>query len=249
MRFVANLSMLFQELPFLDRFQAAADAGFTGVEVLFPYDIAAKDILHELNRTNLTLALINTPPPNWAGGERGFAATPGGQERFRHDLKRALRYAEVLGAEMVHIMSGAADGPEARQTMIDNLNWAVEHAPKQRLTIEPINRTDMPGYFLSDFDLAAEIITEISAPNLALQFDAYHAFMITGDVMGTWEKHKSLVGHIQIAGAPGRHEPVGGEIDYPGFFAKIDQDGYRGWVSAEYRPAKSTEAGLGWLPR
>ena len=247
MRFGANLSMLFQELPFLDRFEAARDAGFQSIEVLFPYDMAAKDILGALNAAGLPLALINTPPPNWTGGDRGFAAIPGGEDRFRHDFKRALRYAEVLGAEIVHIMSGNAEGPVARRTFVDNPNWAVAQAPKQRMTIEPLNPQDMPGYFLNSFDLAAGVLDDVATPNLALQFDTYHAHMITGDVMDCWNRFGHLAGHIQIAGVPGRHEPVGGEIDYPAFFERLQQDGYKRWIMGGYRPAADTRAGLGCL--
>lgn len=246
-KFAANISMLFSELPFLDRFSAAKKAGFDAVEILFPYDIAARDILSRLQTTGQTLLLINTPPPNWTGGERGFAAIPGGQARFQHDFKRALRYADVLGAAMLHVMSGAAQGDEARDTMVENLRWATALAPKQKLTIEPINQTDMPGYFLSDFDLAIDILDQVAAPNLALQFDAYHAQMITGDATAAWNTYGHRAGHIQIAGAPGRAEPFIGEIDYPTFFRTLDTVGYRGHVSAEYHPSGDTVSGLGWL--
>ena len=246
-KFAANISMLFTELPFLDRIPAAQKAGFDAVEILFPYDIAARDILAALQKADMPLLLINTPPPNWTGGDRGFAAIPGGQERFRHDFKRALRYADVLGAGMIHIMSGIASGDEARATMVENLRWATEFAPKQKLTIEPINTTDMPGYFLNDFDLAAGILDDIAAPNLALQFDAYHAHMITGDLPATWANYGHRAGHIQIAGAPGRHEPQTGEIDYPTFFAQLDAEGYTGHVSGEYHPADNTTKGLDWI--
>lgn len=249
MRFAANVSMLFTELPFLDRFSAARDTGFDGVEILFPYDLAAKDILRAMTSAGMPLVLINTPPPNWTGGDRGFAAVPGGEARFRSDFDRALRYGEVLGADIIHIMSGVASGPEARATMVDNLNWAVSHAPQQRLTIEPINAIDMPGYFLSDFDLADGLLDEVAPPNLALQFDAYHAHMMAGDVLDMWDKFGHRAGHVQIAGAPGRAEPGTGDVDYPAFFDRLAQDNYRGWISAEYHPAGATFDGLDWLPR
>jgi 2-dehydrotetronate isomerase len=246
-RFAANLTFLFRELPFLDRFEAAADAGFAGVEVLFPYDDAAGEITRRLRAFGLRMVLINAPPPNWAGGERGFAARPGGSERFRHDFRRALRFAEALGAGQLHIMAGKAQGLVARRTFIDNLRWAAQQAPKMSLTIEPINPTDMPGYFLNDFNLAGDILDEVGAPNLALQFDMYHAQMITGDGIGVWEAHGHRAKHIQVGGFPGRHEPVKGEIDYPAFFARLDAEGYKGWVSGEYNPAARTEDGLGWI--
>lgn len=247
MKFAANVSMLFQELPFLDRFAAAKSAGFHAVEILFPYDIAAREILHAIRNANQELILINTPPPNWAGGDRGFAAIPGGQDRFRYDFKRALRYAEVLGAQMIHIMSGVASGPEAHDTFVANLTWATQHAPKQRLTIEPINQIDMPGYFLNDFDLCADILKTVAAPNLALQFDAYHAHMISGDALAMWKTHGHHAGHVQIAGAPGRAEPDRGTLDYPTFFEQLAKDHYDGWVSAEYHPTSTTHDGLGWM--
>ncbi len=246
-KFAANLSMLFAELPFLERFEAARMAGFDTVEILFPYDVPAREILEALSHNNLGLALINNPPPNYAGGQRGFAAVPDGQERFRYDFKRALRYVEVLGADLLHIMSGAASGPQARATFLENLNWATQYAPKQRLTIEPINNVDMPGYFLNSFDLAAEILDEVAAPNLALQFDTYHAYRIDGDVSACWGRHSERVGHIQIGGLPDRHEPAGGPFDYPNFFRQLDASGYAGYVSAEYNPVGRTAAGLGWL--
>lgn len=248
-RFAANLTLLFTELPMQQRFAAAAAAGFKGVEILFPYDIATHDLTRPAVAAGLEIVLINCPPPNWAGGPRGFAAVPGLEDRFRHDFGRALRFATALRSRHIHIMAGPAEGEAARATFAANLAWAAAHAPKASLTIEPINRTDMPGYYLADFDLAAAIIAEVGAPNLGLQFDAYHAQMITGDMMGTWRRHASLIRHVQIAGCPDRHEPEGGVIDYPAFFAALDQSGYDGWVSAEYNPRALTASGLGWLPR
>lgn len=248
-RFAANLTMLFTELPMQDRFAAAADAGFQGAEILFPYDIPARDLSRAAISAGLEIVLINTPPPNWAGGPRGFAAEPGREDRFRHDFDRALRFAQALRARHIHVMAGVAEGQKAHETFLENLRWATKRAPHASLTIEPINRTDMPGYYLSDFDLASRIIAEVGAANLGLQFDAYHAQIIAGDVIGTWQRVASHVRHVQIAGYPGRHEPQDGEIDYPAFFAALDQSGYRGWVSAEYNPTRHTEHGLAWLPR
>ncbi len=243
----ANLTLLFTELPTQERFGAARSAGFDTVEILFPYDMPAPEIRRLLDINDLTLALINCPPPNYADGPRGFAAVPGGEARFRSDFRRTLRYAEALGARFIHIMAGVAEGPETEAAMIDNLRWAAAEAPQQALTIEPINRADMPGYFLADYDLAARILDAVAAPNLGLQFDAYHAHRITGDVMGTWEKMRPRVTHVQVGGFPGRHEPVACDIDYPAFFARLDRDGYEGWVSGEYHPAGRTEEGLGWI--
>jgi 2-dehydrotetronate isomerase len=246
-RFAANLTVMWPELPFLDRFAAAAAAGFTGVEVLFPYDLPGPDIINRLAALNLTLVLINGPPPNYANRQRGFAAIPGGQALFRQDFRRAARVARAMGARHLHLMAGVAEGPDALAAMIENLTWAATEAPSQSLTIEPINRHDMPGYFLSGYDVALEILDQVQAPNLHLQFDAYHAHRITGDVPGTWARVGARVAHVQVAGHPGRHEPIGGEIDYPAFFARLNSDGYDGWVSGEYTPKGRTEDGLDWI--
>ncbi len=246
-RFAANLTLLFPELPFIDRFSAAGDAGFGGVEVLFPYDESAQNMRDQLVIHGLTFVLQNTPPPNWTGGDRGFAAIPGLEDRFRRDFDRALRFADVLKPQVIHVMAGVTDHPAARAVFVENLRWAAARAPKRRLTIEPINPHDMPGYWLADFDLAADVLDEVAAPNLHLQFDAYHACRITGDVTGCWARHGHRAAHVQIAGFPGRHEPAGGEIDYPAFFDRLDADGYTGWVSAEYHPKAATLEGLGWL--
>ena len=248
-RFCANLTMLFTEVPLIERPALAKAAGFSAVEILFPYDANAAELGHAIARAGTELVLINCPPPNYTDpeGPRGFAAVPGLEDRFVHDFRRALRYAKALGARHIHIMAGVAEGDEARATFIANLKAAAETAPGQSLTIEPINRHDLPGYFLADYDRAADVLDAVDAPNLALQFDAYHAHRITGDVLGTWARIKDRVAHVQIAGYPGRHEPDQGEIDYPAFFAQLDADGYAGWVSGEYIPADATEDGLGWL--
>ncbi len=248
-RFCANLSMLFTEVPLIERPARAKAAGFEAVEILFPYDSNAAELGHAIARAGMELALINCPPPNYtdAEGPRGFAAVPGLEDRFAHDFRRVLRYAGALGAQQIHIMAGVAEGSAAKETFIGNLKRAAEMAPDQRLTIEPINPQDMPGYFLADFDLACAVLDAVAAPNLALQFDAYHAHRIAGDVLGTWDRVKERVAHVQIAGHPGRHEPDQGEIDYPAFFERLDADGYDGWVSGEYRPRGQTGDGLRWL--
>lgn len=248
-RFCANISFLWKDLDLPARVHAAQTAEFEAVEILFPYDTPAPELRRALEATGLPLALINCPPPNYTGGNRGFAAVPADRDRFRTDFRRALRYAQSLKAQHLHIMSGVAEGPDAHACLIDNLTWACDHAPEQSLTIEPINPIDMPGYFLNDFDLAADIICAVDAPNLGLQFDAYHAHRITGDVMATWAKHRDLVRHVQFADHPGRHEPGTGEIDLTAFFAALDADGYDGWASAEYAPAGDTDAGLSWMAK
>ena len=246
-KFCANLTWLFTELPFPERIAAAKEAGFDGVEVLFPYDVNAQDIVNELVRHQVAMVLINCPPPNYTGGPQGFAAVPGLEDRFRKDFRRALRYAKTLGAQHLHIMAGVAEGPAAKETFLNNLRWAAAEAPKQSLTIEPINNDTMPGYFLNDFDLGREIVTTVNAPNLRLQFDAFHAAKITGDVAGTWDAMRDITAHIQVAQLPDRGEPDRGEIDYPAFFDLLDRQGYAGWVSGEYKPRKTTDVGLDWI--
>lgn len=247
-KFCANLTWLFTELPFLERFAAAKDAGFDAVEVLSPYDVNAQDIVNELARYELQMVLINCPPPNYTGGDQGWAAVPGLEDRFRSDFKRSLRYAKTLGAQHLHIMSGMAEGDAAKATLIDNLRWAAAEAPTQSLTIEPINNDTLPGYFMNDFDLGKEVVMAVSAPNLRLQFDAFHAAKITGDVMGTWQAVRDVTVHVQVAQMPDRGEPDQGEIDYPAFFAALDAAGYSGWVAGEYKPRQTTVDDLGWLP-
>lgn len=246
-RFAANLSFLFKEHPFIERFAASLEAGFNAVEVLFPYDTPGSEIREVLSITGQQMVLINTPPPNYSGGARGFAAIPGGQDRFQYDFRRSLRYAQALGATHLHIMAGAAEGAVARQVYIDNLKWAADFAPDQSLTIEPINQTDLPGYFLSDFDLAIEVLDAVNAPNLNLQFDAYHAHILTGDVLDAWDKYGSRTTHVQVADPNGRSEPTKGDVDFPAFFAQLDASGYQGVVSAEYHPIKDTAKGLTWM--
>lgn len=248
-RFAANLTWMFTELQMFDRFAAAAEAGFTGVEILFPYDLAAPQMYRAAVKAGVEIVLINAPPPNWAGGPRGFAAVPGNEARFRRDFERSLRVAEALRARHIHIMAGKAEGAEALDTYVANLRWAAERAPHTSLTIEPLNQKDHPGYFLSDYDLAVDILDRIAAPNMGLQLDTYHAQVITGDMRLAWSKYAPLVRHIQIAGYPGRHEPDVGTLDYPAFFRELDDWGYKGWVSAEYEPRRTTQAGLDWLRR
>jgi len=246
-RFAANLSLLFTELPYLDRFQAAAKVGFTAVEILFPYDIAAKETRRALIANGLELVLINAPPPNYTGGDRGFAAIPGGQARFQHDIRRALRYAKELKSTFVHVMAGVSEGEHAKATFIENLQWAADNAPNQHFTVEPLNPVDQPGYFMNDFDLAAEVLDAVNRPNVGLQYDTYHAEMITGDAMAVWRAMKNRVVHVQIGSAPGRHEPGTGPMNFGDIFAAFDADGYDGWVSAEYNPTGLTQMCFDWM--
>lgn len=248
-RFCANLTFLFTNLPLLDRPAAAKAAGFSGVEILFPYDEPAAQIAEAARLAGMPVVLINAPPPNWSGGPRGYAAVPGGEDRFEKDFLRALRFAEVLGARHLHLMAGIGAGAEAHAAFLRNLRWAAAHAPGQSLVIEPVNPADTPGYFLNDFHQAMEILAEVDAPNLGLLFDTYHAHMIHGDVPALWQACRTRVAHVQVAGVPGRNEPDRCDIDYPAFFALLDEGGYDGWVGAEYRPDGATEEGLAWLRR
>lgn len=245
-RLAANLGLLFPELPFLDRFEAARNAGFQGVEIPFPYDHPAPEILSRLDRTGLPLVAMNAPPPNYTGGARGFAAVPGAEERFRHDFRRAARYAATFGSPHLHIMAGLAQGPAARETFLRNLTWAAAAAPTLSLTIEPMSPSDMPGYFLADFDTALAVIESVGAPNLGLQFDSHHAAAIAGDVLAAWDAVAPHVRHVQVAGHPGRREPDPAALGT--LLARMAAAGYAGWVGAEYHPAgPRTADGLGWL--
>ena len=246
-KFCANLTWLFTEVPFIERIAAAAEAGFDAVEVLFPYDTNAQDIVNALSAHEMPMALINCPPPNYTGGPQGFAAVPGLEARFERDFRRALRYARTLGAKHLHIMAGVAEGPDAKATFLRNLRWAVAEAPEQSLTIEPINTGTMPGYFLHDFDLAREIVETVDAPSLRLQFDTFHAAKITGDILTTWARMRDITVHVQVAQVTDRGEPDASAFDYPAFFRQLDDEGYAGWVSGEYKPRATTAEGLGWI--
>jgi 2-dehydrotetronate isomerase len=244
-RFAANLTMLFTEVASLQRPELAAQAGFDGAEVLFPYEHPVADWARALN--GLPLALINTPPGDWAAGDRGFAAVPGEERRFRDGFLRAAEVASRLGAERIHIMSGVARGPLAEQCFRENLAWAAAQAPAQKLTVEPINPDDMPGYFLNDFDQAARLLEDLGLATLGLQYDLWHAARIHGNATAVWRAHRSRISHVQIAGFPNRNEPGGGGFDLPGLCAELDAADEAVWIGAEYRPARATVHGLGWL--
>ncbi|WP_415922603.1 hydroxypyruvate isomerase family protein [Tateyamaria sp. SN6-1] len=247
-RFAANLSHLWAELPYLDRFDAAAEAGFEAVEVLQPYDVPAPETQAALRRNGLRFLLLNAPGPNYTGGPRGFAAVPGAEKRFDYDMRRAVRYAQAFGASMIHVLSGVAEGPEARQCLVDNLKRACDGLPDDlTVTLEPLNTEVNPGYYLSDYDLAAEILETVDAPNIGLQYDSYHAQVITGDAVACFDAYAPLIRHIQLGDAPDRTTPGRGNIDFAALFAAIDRSGYGGWVSAEYTPTGRTEADLDWM--
>jgi hydroxypyruvate isomerase len=246
-RFAANLSMMFTEHPFLDRFAAAAAAGFEAVEFLFPYDFEAAEIRDRLDAASLRQALFNCPPGDWEGGERGLAALTGRQADFRASIETALAYADAIGPDRLHIMAGLAEDPEARATYVENLRWAAAQAPDRIFQIEPINSRDMPGFFLNTSTQAIEILDEVGADNLRLQFDLYHCQIMEGDLIKRLERLLPRISHIQIAGVPDRHEPDEGEVRFEALFEKLDALGYDGWVGCEYRPAGRTEDGLGWF--
>jgi hydroxypyruvate isomerase len=234
----ANLTLLFPDTPMLDRPAHAASAGFDGVEILFPYDHPAADWQRALA---LPVALINTPPGDWAAGERGFAAVPGQTARFRDGFRRAQDYAAALGAGAVHVMSGVAAGPEAEAAFCDNLLWAAGQAPGLALTIEVLNPTDMPGYFLNGFDQAAALLDRLAVPGLGLQFDLWHAHRLHGDPGPVWARHGARATHVQFAGLNGRHEPGLTEL---ALLARIRAGGYAGWMAAEY---VADSGDLSWL--
>lgn len=249
-KFAANLSLLFSELPYLDRFPAAAGAGFGAVEILFPYEFAVQETLGALSASGLDLVLINAPPPNYTGGKPGYAAVPGGGARFQSDIRRVMRYADILRPGLIHIMSGYGSGTEALACFVENLQWAADFAPDQQFTIEPLNPVSQPDYFLNDYDLAAEVLERVDRPNVGLQYDSFHAQMIHGDALAIWHRFRSRIVHAQIGAAPDRSEPGRGETDFPALFTAMDESGYGGWVSAEYIPStRKTEDTLAWLQR
>jgi hydroxypyruvate isomerase len=239
----ANLTMLFTDQPPLERPKAARRAGFKAVEMLFPYDFQIDEWAGALG--DLSLVLINTPPGNWAAGDRGWAAIPGKEASFQASFALAADYAAALGATHIHVMTGNADGPDAEATLVENLRWAVARAPGQSLTLEPLNPIDMPGYFLNSFDQAARIIRKLGLPEVGLQLDFWHVLRTGKRMESVWQSYGSLVRHIQIAGLTDRSEPDAEAIASLAAIAP----GYGGWVAAEYRPKGRTEDGLGWLSR
>ena len=266
-RFAANLSMLYNEHPFLDRFAAAAADGFTAVEYLFPYDFSAAELARRLEDHGLQQVLFNAPPGDWNTGERGLACLPGRQAEFRGGIQRALDYAHTLNCPRIHVMAGlvpaGADRAELQHTYEDNLAWAAQQAAAsgRTLLIEPINPRDIPGFFLNRQDEAHRIVQALGSAHLKVQMDLYHCQIVEGDVAMKLRQYlpTGRVGHIQIAGVPQRHEPDLGELHHPYLFEVIDElsatlgkSGWDGWVGCEYRPARgtapgATSQGLGWL--
>lgn len=249
--FAANLSFLFTDLPFLDRFAAARAAGFRGVEFMFPYAFEAGDIRARLDETGLQVVLFNLPPGHWDKGERGFTALPGRENEFAARLEMALNYAEALGCRRLHAMAGLTTHGAIREAYIANLTLAADWAKPLGIDIliEPINTRDMPDYFLARTEDARSIIEEVGAPNLGLQFDLYHRHVMQGGVAEAIVAFQDLTRHYQCAGPPDRGEPHIGELDYKEAFRIIDATGFSGWIGCEYKPRGATVEGLVWAER
>jgi len=252
-KFAANLSMMYQEHDFLDRFAAAADDGFKGVEFLFPYDFSPADIKVRLDARGLTQVLFNCPPGDWSKGERGMGSLPGREDDFKRAFEKAITYVEVLGNQRLHVMAGLMQPGKTREehraTYVKNLAWAAHQVAGRDLTlvIEPINTRDIPGFFLNRQDEAHAICKDTGSERIKVQMDFYHCQIVEGDLAMKFRQYLPGVGHIQIAGVPERHEPQIGEINYPYLFRLIDELGYDGWVAGEYRPKGKTSDGLAWL--
>ncbi len=254
-RLAANLSMMFNEVPMLDRYAAAAKAGFKAVEFLFPYEFPAAELKKRLDDNGLKQVLFNMPPGDWAAGERGTASLPGRQAEFREGVKKALEYAHALECPLMHCMAGIPPaGTEfgtAAALFASNVAWASELASAQgvRLCLEPINHRDMPGFHLNTMAQAAAVIAAIGAEKVGLQFDIYHCQTTEGDITKRMELYMPIIAHMQLADVPLRHEPGTGEIGWDFVFRRIDELGYQGWIGCEYRPAGDTVAGLAWRQR
>ncbi|NKJ08379.1 hydroxypyruvate isomerase [Rhizobium sp. SG741] len=252
-KFAANLTMLFNEVPFLERFALAAKAGFEAVEYLFPYDFDREALRAALDLNGLTQVLHNLPAGNWAGGERGIAILPDRIDEFRRGVASAIDYATALGCTTVNCLAGIApvglSDEVLRTTFVANLKHAANELSKFgiRLLIEPVNRFDIPGFYLNTPDQAASIIEEVGSDNLFIQYDLYHQQRTEGELIGTFKKHQAKIAHVQLADNPGRGEPGTGEIAYPFVFEALDALGYDGWIGCEYKPRTTTEAGLGWF--
>ena len=251
-KFAANLSMLFTEHPFLDRFERAANAGFTAVEFLFPYAFATADIQACLTRYGQKLVLHNLPAGDWEAGERGIACLPDRVDEFRQGVARAIDVGTALGVPQLNCLAGKAPAGVAddmlRKTFVDTLCYAAAELKKAnlKLLIEPINTYDIPGFYLRGTAQALSILDEVGADNTFVQYDIYHMQRMEGELAATLQKHLARIGHVQLADNPGRHEPGTGEINYAFLFAHLDRIGYDGYIGCEYKPATTTEAGLGW---
>ncbi len=255
LKFAPNLSMLYTEQPFLDRFAAAARAGFTAVEFLFPYEFSATEIRSRLNDLDLKVVLFNISPGDFQRGERGQANNPRQRDEFRHSFTQALEYAEQLQSPRIHVMTGnrVAGTPRALQleTVLENLRWAAPQAAEAGVTllIEPLNAIDQPYYFVSNTTQGMEIVRALNHPNVRLQYDVYHAQMSEGNLIQAMRTLFPHIGHIQISDVPGRHQPGLGEINYPAIFATLEQLRYDGHIGLEYIPDGESDESLAWLPR
>jgi len=251
-KLAANLTMLYGELEFLDRFQAASRAGFRGVEYLFRYSYRTTELVERLQQHGLTQVLHNLPAGDWAAGERGIACHPDRISEFREGVDRAIEYAVALGCKQVNCLAGIApagvSAEKLQETFIGNLQFAADKLARARirLLVEPINTRDIPGFYLSGTAQALEIMDAVVSENLWLQYDMYHMQVMEGDLATTIAKNLGRIAHLQIADNPGRHEPGTGEINYPFLFQFIDKLGYGGWIGCEYKPQTTTSAGLGW---
>ncbi|MGA7339640.1 MAG: 2-oxo-tetronate isomerase [Terracidiphilus sp.] len=252
-KFAANLSMLFTEVPFLDRFAAASDAGFPAVEFLFPYDHLPETVESKANAAGVQVVLFNMPAGDWSAGERGIACIPGREAEFRESVKQALTYAMIMGTGRLHAMAGivpqGADPMACRATLIENLKYAAEELAKHEITVllEAINTRDMPGFAVSTQRESFSICEAVNAPNVKMQMDLYHMQVMEGDLATKLKHYAAHCGHIQIAGCPERNEPNTGEVRYEYLFRLLDELGYQGWLGCEYRPAGKTTDGLGWM--
>ncbi|MBK9978004.1 MAG: hydroxypyruvate isomerase [Gemmatimonadetes bacterium] len=252
-RFAANLTMLFTEVPFLERFARAAAAGFSAVEFLFPYPYAVGDLRAALDRHRLSLVLHNLPAGDWDAGERGIACLPGRTEEFRAGVETAIRYAQALGVPRLNCLVGKTpsgeDPARIHATLVDNVRYAANalDAAGLQLLVEAINPFDIPGFHLTTTAQVLALLDEVGSPNVRVQYDIYHAQRTEGELAGTLSRHLARIGHVQLADNPGRHEPGTGEINYRFLFAHLDRIGYDGYIGCEYKPAGVTEAGLGWM--
>ncbi|WP_456269839.1 hydroxypyruvate isomerase family protein [Kushneria sp. AK178] len=252
-RFAANLTTMFNEVDFMQRFERAAGQGFEAVEYLFPYAFDADDIARELKRHDLKQVLFNLPAGDWEAGERGLAALPGRESEFRDSVETAIRYAHALNCPRLHAMAGVAgegaDIQAMHETYLDNIRFAARRLREEgiMLLLEPINSRDMPGYFFNYQHEAHEVIETLGEPNMQVQMDLYHAQIMEGDLWATFQEYREGVGHLQIAGVPERHEPDTGEVNYPWLFEQLDRAGFDGWLGCEYKPRGETAAGLGWF--
>jgi len=251
-RFAANLTMLFGEKPFLDRFAAAKAAGFAGVEYLFPYDYDKAELREQLDEHGLVQVLHNLPAGDWAGGERGIAILPDRVDEFRDGVARAVSYAKALDCRQLNCLVGVAprdaDPFEMNEVLVENLRFAADALARERikLLVEPINTLDIPGFFLNRTEQAVQLIADVRSSNLFIQYDIYHMQVMEGDIARSLQKHLPRIAHVQLADNPGRNEPGTGEINYPFLFRHLDTLGYRGWVGCEYKPRTTTVDGLGW---